>query len=165
MRKGVPVVVHDAQQRTPSEASGRLLIVVGAHLRAEVADRPLAYGLRQRVCDWFDGRRGDPDSQFVPTVCCDIWYLNQEVLRRRPVISVGGPGVNALSAHFAERLTPALVRDDLFMIQLDPEFVDLNVCVWGMNHELTVEALALFERRYLEAYLDAVATQVEPRRE
>ena len=158
-------MVHDPQEPTSLDSSDLLLIVVGAHLRAEVADRPLAYGLRQRICDWFDGHGGALNVDVTPAVCCDIWYLNQAELQRRPVISLGGPGVNALSAHFAQKLTPALVRDDAFVIQLDPEFVDLNVCVWGMNHELTVESLALFERRYLDAYLDAVATQVEPRRD
>lgn len=49
------------------------------------------------------------------------------------------------------------------IIQLDPEFVDLRVCVWGMNHELTIAALDHFVAKYLDGYLRAVATQVEPR--
>ena len=158
-------MVLDPHDPSPSDSSNILLIVVGSHLRAEVADRPLAYGLRQRIGDWIELRQGDLNVQTVPVVCCDIWYLNQEALQRQPVISLGGPGVNALSAHFAHKLTPAQVRDEMFMIQLDPEFVDLRVCVWGMNHKLTVEALALYERRYLDVYLEAVVTQVEPQQE
>ena len=34
------------------DTSQLLLIVVGAHLRAEVADRPLAYWISGRIEDW-----------------------------------------------------------------------------------------------------------------
>ena len=139
-----------------------LLIVVGAHMRAEVADRPLAYGLRQRIHEWFDQRAGEINVAVRCVVCSDIWYVNQPDLARHPTISLGGPGVNALSAYFAQKLARAFVRDNQMIIQLDPEFVDLRVCIWGMNHELTVEALELFNHRYLEGYLRAVVTQVEP---
>jgi hypothetical protein len=37
--------------------------------------------------------------------------------------------------------------------------------VWGRNHELTVRALEQFDARYLDPYLRAVATQVEPQAE
>ena len=75
---------------------------------------------------------------------------------------MGGPGVNALSAYYSQKLPTALVRDNQIAIQLDPEYIDLRVCLWGMNHQLTVEALRLFTDKYLEEYLRAVVTQVEP---
>ena len=88
--------------------------------------------------------------------------MNQQPLQKHATISLGGPGMNALSSYLADRLTSALVRDSQLLIQLDPEFVDMRVCIWGMNHELTVEALTLFEHRYLDGCLRVVATQVEP---
>jgi hypothetical protein len=101
----------------------------------------------------------------MPVVCSDIWYMNQEALHQRPTISLGGPGVNALSQYYAEKLTPAVVRENKIILQLDPEFTDLRVCIWGMNHSLTVDAVELFYRKYLDGYLRAVATQVEPQDE
>jgi len=79
-----------------------------------------------------------------------------------PTITLGGPGVNALSAYLADKLSPALVRDEKLLIQLDPDFVDLRVGIWGFDHALTAEALDLFINKYLDSYLTAVATQVEP---
>jgi hypothetical protein len=139
-----------------------LMIVVGAHLRAEVADRPLAYRLLEAMHQWIGQHLALMDVPLAPVVCSDIWYMNHEELQRRPTISLGGPGVNALSAYWTQKLSPAVVRDDQLLIQLDPEFVDLRVCLWGMNHQRTIEALDYFLEHYLDSYLRAVATQVEP---
>ena len=144
------------------DASNLLVIVVGAHLRAEVADRPIAYRLVEEVRRWQANQGERLTVRLSPVVCSDVWYMNQEPLQRRPTISVGGPGVNALSAYYAQKLNPALVRENQMIIQLDPEFVDLRVCVWGMNHEMTVGAVNYFAQHYLDSYLRAVATQVEP---
>ena len=79
------------------------------------------------------------------------------------MLSVGGPGVNALSAYYAQKVPAAVLRENKMIVQLDPEFVDLRVCIWGVNHRLTVEAMDLFIDRYLDDYLRAIATQVEPK--
>lgn len=139
-----------------------LLIVTGAHLRAEAADRPLAYQLCRRIETWFGQHDQLTTLVFVPLVCSDIWYLNNEDLHGHPTISLGGPGVNALSAAWAQRVPFALLRENQMVIQLDPEFVDLRASVWGMNHDLTVEAVQMFKSKYLDEFLRAVATQVEP---
>jgi hypothetical protein len=142
-----------------------LLIVVGAHLRAEAADRPLAYRLAARIDAWLDDHADALGVPIEPIVCSDIWYLNHDVLHVRPTVSIGGPGVNALSGYFGQKLDPAVLAENKMVIQLDPEFVDLRVCVWGMDHDLTVQAVELFITKYLEGYLRAVATQVEPKTE
>lgn len=144
------------------EVSDLMLIVVGAHLRAEIADRPLAYRLKQRIDQWIDQHRQGMNISLMPVVCSDIWYVNNESLQSRPTISLGGPGVNGLSAYYRQKLHDAVTRENQVLIQLDPEFTDLRVCVWGMNHALTVEALDLFMARFLDNYLRAVLTQVEP---
>jgi hypothetical protein len=144
------------------EPAHLVLIVVGAHLRAEVADRPLAYRLLEAIHQWIGQHRTLMGVPLAPVVCSDIWYMNHAELQKQPTISLGGPGVNALSAYFAQKLNPATVEDDRLILQLDPEFVDLRVCLWGMNHARTVEALEHFLGRYLDSYLRAVATQVEP---
>ena len=144
------------------DPSSLILIVVGAHLRAEMADRPLAQRLCQTIDDWLAKHELQLDQTLLPVVCCDLWYLNQPSLHGRPTISIGGPGVNALSAYYNRTLNAALVRDGQLVIQLDPEFVDLRVCLWGMDHELTVSVLGLFEQKHLGPYLRAIANQVEP---
>mgnify|MGYP001201357597 CR=1 FL=1 len=145
--------------------AGLLLIVVGSHLRAEVADRPLAYRLRERMMAWLEKFAFQLDPPVLPVVCSDIWYVNQESLHARPTVCIGGPGVNALSAYFNDKLPLGVVRNEKMVIQLDPEFVDLRVSIWGMNHEQTVDAVECFCREYLDPYMKAVATQVEPREE
>jgi hypothetical protein len=145
-----------------SDPANLLLIVVGIHLRAEVADRPLAYDLLDRIRSWVSRYAGRVSQPPAPVVCSDFWFMNQDRLQKRPTISLGGPGVNALSAYYAQKLSVATAGDERMIIQLDPEFVDLRVCIWGKNHELTRAALEYFYHHHMDAYLRAVATQVEP---
>jgi len=146
-----------------SDPANLLLIVVGAHLRAEMADRPLAYRLSERVRAWLEKFGQSVNPPVVPLVCSDIWYINDQDLQSRPTISLGGPGVNALSAYLHDKLNTALAKDDEYIIQLDAEFIDLRAAIWGRDHDLTVTALEKFVARYMDGYLRAVATQVEPK--
>ncbi len=162
-------MMEDVPEELPSQvpppdidASTLVLIVVGAHLRAEMADRPLAYQLRDYIEEWVGKHAAQLTVPIVPAVCTDVLHVNHESLQKRPTISLGGPGVNALSAFYAQRIEQAMVRDNQMVIQLDPEYVDLRACVWGMDHDLTSRALELFIEHYLDGFLKAVATQVEP---
>lgn len=150
------------EQEVSVDTSSLLLIVVGAHLRAEIGDRPLAYRLQERIVDWIKEHSDELSVEIRPLVCSDVWYVNQPELQRRPTISLGGPGVNTLGAYYAQKLSAALVHDDQMMIQLDPEFIDLRVSAWGVNHQMTIRVLEVFIEKYLDSYLRAVATQVEP---
>jgi len=142
-----------------------VLIVVGASLRAEVADRPLAARLQRRIRQWLTRHEATLELTIDPIVCSDVWYLNSDELQRRPTISLGGPGVNALSACFAEDLDEEPGDDTHVLIQIDPEFTDLRAAIWGWDHELTVKGVEVFCKQYLDRFLHAVATQVEPREE
>ena len=133
-----------------------LLIVVGAHPKAEVGDRPTAYRLRQRMSAWLEQRFPTPESSpLQPLVCTDVWYLNDQSLRDRPAVSIGGPGVNALSAYLADKLPSAFVIDDVLMVQMDVEVGELLACCWGMSPEDTSAAVDVFIDRYLDAYMRA----------
>lgn len=145
-----------------SDAPNLLLIVVGAHLRAETADRPLAYRLAERIRAWVEKHGRSLNAPPVPVVCCDVWYINDESLHHRPTISIGGPGVNALSAYFHDKLKTAAQRQDQYVLQFDPDFVDLRASIWGMDHKLTVQALNRFVEKHLSDFVRAAATQVEP---
>jgi hypothetical protein len=128
-----------------------MMIVVGAHLEAELADRPLGYRLQNDVVRW---QQQTPEADpLAPIVCTDLWYLNARDLMLRPTISVGRPEHNAVSAYFANRLPTALVIDGSLQVQLDPEFVTLQACVWGVDEPATRSGVDLFVERYLEAFL------------
>ena len=136
-------------------AESPLLIVVGAHLQAEVEQRPLAYRLCDQIRRWQEDHNCTEDGA-TPLVCCDLWYLNANDLLQRPVIAIGDPEFNAATAYLANRLPTALVVDDSLRVQLDPEFIDLKVCVWGVTPAATASGVELFSDRYLDAFLRAV---------
>ena len=142
-------------------APHRLMLVVGADLRAEAADRPLAYRLVREIKAWIVRHQEMLRVEIRPEVCTDLWYLHHDDLRRLPTVCLGGPRVNLLSAYLARHLLEA-DRDAEVLLQIDPEFTDLQACLWGADHKLTAHGLDLFIEQYLDGYLRAVATQVEP---
>lgn len=134
-----------------------LLIVVGAHPRAELHDRAPAYHLRQLVLDCLAARAsGEGEATAMqPLVVSDVWYLNDPSLRACPTISVGGPGVNALSAYLGDKIPGAFIVDDVLMVQLDVTLEELTACCWGVDADSTRAAVDAFAERYLEAFVDA----------
>ena len=135
-------------------ADNMVLVVTGASLRAETMDRPLAY----RVKDAVDERIADLED-WQCAVISDIWYLNNEAFGDQPTISVGGPGVKALSAYLYERLPSALAIDNVFVIQMDLQHDDHRCAVWGMDHDTTVEAIDTFiEKGHLDRFLSCLSS-------
>ena len=128
-----------------------LPVVVGAHLRAELHDRPLGTRVLEAIRRWPD--EGADGRSLEPIVCTDLWYLNAQDLMLRPTIAIGDPAVNAASALFANRLPTAFVMEDAFQVQLDPSFVSLQACLWGVDQPSTVAAVELFLDRYLDPFL------------
>ncbi len=141
-----------------------VLIVVGAHPRAELHDRSAAYRLRQRAADWLANRpieKGHHPLDLQPLVVTDVWYLNDPSLRSCPTISVGGPGVNALSAFLGDKLPSAFVVDDVLMVQLDVGLEELTACCWGVDPDATRAAVDAFSERYLESFMEAAVSRLE----
>ena len=133
-----------------------LLIVTGSSLRAEQADRPLAYKLK----DTIENQLCNHGDRHRVVVLSDLWYLNAELLQQIPTISVGGPSVNALSAHLLRRLPSVLAIDNTLIIQMDLQLRDLRATVWGDHLELTADAIDIFVHRgYLERFIEAVVTR------
>jgi hypothetical protein len=148
---------HVREQDPPTLDVERLLpIVVGAHLDAEVHDRPLAARLRNRIITWQRDGHDECDDPLEPIVLTDLWYLNQQPLRLRPTIAIGPPEVNAATAYLAGKVATAFVAEDQFRIQLDPELIDERTCLWGSTPAATSRAVDLFAERYLEAFLRAI---------
>jgi hypothetical protein len=129
-----------------------LPIVVGAHLRAEVEDRPIAAAL----CAALTAAAGE-GFPLVPVVMTDLWYLNCEPLRVQPTVSVGHPEVNALTAYLADKLPSVLALDGRLIVQLDPEFIEAVACCWGADGLATAAAVEVFVARWSDAFLTAAA--------
>jgi len=116
-----------------------IIIVTGVSLRGEEMDRPLAYRLAEEI-----KTRTGPESPWRALVVSDVLYLNEMRLAGCPTISVGGPGVNKLSAILFRELPAVLTIDNVLILQMDVDCHDLRCCFWGINHDQTVEALDLF---------------------
>jgi hypothetical protein len=137
-----------------------ILIVTGAHLHAEVGDRPVAYSLRQRILDRLRDSGDGENARPQVVVCSDVWYLNNDPLRSRPTISVGGPGVNALTAFLADKLPSAFAIEDRLIVQADLEFQECVACCWGADIGSTAAAVDAFCERYLDAFMEAAQSRL-----
>ena len=112
------------------------------------------------MADWL-AARGLPETPSNPRVlvCTDVWYLNNDPLRSRPTVSIGGPGVNALSAYLGDKLPSAFAVEDVLLVQADPEFTDAIACCWGRDTRATAAAVDAFTERYLDAFMDAATRE------
>jgi hypothetical protein len=136
-------------------------IVTGVQLNAELGDRPLAYRIeaeaREILARLID--RPDPEQplRLAPVVVSDVFYLNHEPLQARPTISIGGPGMNAVSAALVNELPTVVAIENVLVVQMDLEWNDVRCAVWGMDHLDTVRAVELFlAKGYLETFLRGV---------
>jgi hypothetical protein len=143
-----------------------LWIVTGVQLHAELGDRPLAYRVQEEVKKVLRSMLGDaPDGgppRLAPAVVSDVFYLNNESLHARPAVSIGGPGVNALSALLVSELPTAASIEQTLVVQMDLDGKDHRCAVWGMNHLDTVRAVEVFiSKGYLEAFVKAAVDRVK----
>jgi len=135
----------------------RLLpIVVGAHPRSEIADRPLANRLVAAIRQWQRQAIANEDDRLVPMVMTDLWYLNDNELLLQPTITIGEPGSNAASAYYGTRLPKAYVVDGQLQVMADLEFLEPSVTMWGVDAYTTRTALDWFINRHLGNFLESV---------
>lgn len=137
-----------------------ILIVTGSSLRAEEADRPLAYYMKQQV----EKAAAELIAEALPLQVCvvaDFRWLHEESLQRLPTISLGGPGVNALAHRWLEDVPVSLAVDEQYYIQMDPDLDEPRASIWGMDNTNTQIAVSVFLQRFLPRFLEHSAT-VEP---
>ncbi len=137
-----------------------LLIVTGSNLRAEEMDRPLGYYLKQRIERALSeattaGHRGLDD--YVVRVVADFRWIHDEPLQALPTISLGGPGVNALTHRWLEDVPVSLAYSERYFIQMDPDLTEPRVSIWGMDNATTQIAVSVFVDRFLPRFLDRCA--------
>jgi hypothetical protein len=142
-----------------------LLIVTGSTLRAEEMDRPLGYYLKQRIEEALSGhtdkassKHGGELSDYQVRVVADFRWMHDDFLQSRPTISLGGPGVNALTHRWLEEVPISLAYNERYFIQMDPDLADLRVSIWGMDNPMTQIAVSVFLDRFLTRFLERCAT-------
>ncbi len=136
-----------------------LLIVTGSTLRAEEADRPLAYYLQQQI----QARLEEIGSAIPPlkiVVIADFRWMHEDPLQELPTICLGGPGVNALAQRWLDELPVSLAVDNHYYIQMDPSLDEPRVGIWGMDNAETQIAVSVFLQRYLPRFLERCAAHV-----
>ena len=126
-------------------------IVVGAHLRAEVEDRPLAEQIKCAIESWKQ-QNGISESPY-PLVCTDMWYLNSVELRVQPTLSIGSPEVNAATAAFAADIPTLVEVPDAYRIQADPAFINLKCALWGIDTQQSQLSVDAFVKEVLGQWL------------
>jgi hypothetical protein len=138
------------------ETARLLPVVVGAHPRSEIADRPLANRLVAAIRQWQRQHEEKSDLRLIPMVMTDLWYLNDQELLLQPTIAIGEPGLNAASAYFGTRLPRAYVVDGQLQVLADLEFLEPSVTMWGADALATRTALDWFIARHLARFLESV---------
>lgn len=138
------------------ETSRLLPVVVGAHPRSEIADRPLATRLVAAIRQWQRHHHEESERRLIPIAMTDLWYLNDRELLLQPTIAIGEPGFNAASAYFGTRLPRAYVVDGRLQVLADLEFVEPSVTMWGSDAQATRTALDWFISRHLARFLETV---------
>ena len=137
-----------------------LLIVTGSTLRAEEMDRPLGYYLKQRIEQTLfeaptKGCQGLED--YCVRVVADFRWIHDEPLQSLPTISLGGPGVNALSHRWLEEIPFSLDYSERYFIQMDPDLAEPRASIWGMDNNTTQIAVSVFVDRFLTPFLERCA--------
>jgi hypothetical protein len=123
-------------------------------------DRPLAYYLKQRIENLLSdgtakGRNGVED--YLVRIVADFRWIHDEPLQSLPTISLGGPGVNALSHRWLEEVPVSLAFSERYFIQMDPDLAEPRVSIWGMDNTSTQIAVSVFIDRFLPRFLDRCA--------
>ena len=141
-------------------------IVTGVQLKAELGDRPLAYRIEQEIRDRLATLLDPPEPgeppRLAPVVVSDVYYLNNDDAQKGPTISIGGPGMNALSASLVEQLATPVAIENTLVVQMDLDMNDLRCAIWGMNHLDTVRAVDTFiAKGYLDTFVKGVVEQLD----
>jgi hypothetical protein len=137
-----------------------LLIVTGSTLRAEEMDRPLGYYLKQRIEDCLSHATANGQSgleDYLVRIVADFRWIHDEPLQSLPTISLGGPGVNALSHRWMEEVPVSLAFSERYFIQMDPDLTEPRASIWGMDNASTQIAVSVFVDRFLPRFLDRCA--------
>ncbi|MFN2317883.1 MAG: hypothetical protein ABR551_02540 [Gemmatimonadales bacterium] len=129
-----------------------VIVVVGTTPAALEHDRLHA----ERIRDEID-RRGAGQPWRRAVVVSDEQYFLAGTLMSSTVVVIGGPGSNAVAAHYADRTPTVFAQEDRFWVQADFDGDPRRVSLWGVNRAATAEAVTAFlERGYLDGLLERI---------
>jgi hypothetical protein len=131
-----------------------ILIVVGADIKPEEKDRPLAYWLQKKIRE-SNGYGKTPFRKAI--VITDALYHSDRIIQACPTICIGGPGVNSIAGDWVKKLPIYISEDNKYFIQYDAASSNKRVSIWGMDQETTSGALNVFvESGLLNDYLKSI---------
>ena len=127
-------------------------------------DRPLGYYLKQRIegvlsasGDQSGAKHGHDLSDYQVRVIADFRWIHEKFLQGLPTITLGGPGVNALTHQWLEEVPISLAYNERYFIQMDPDNNEPRASVWGMDNPTTQIAVSIFLDRFLSPFLERCA--------
>jgi hypothetical protein len=135
-----------------------VIVVVGRNIIVELLDRPVAEFLRDHI----DQRGGEYPFRRGIVVTDQTWIDEAAVLQDNPVISIGGPPANKLSAEFNEWTPSASGEGKYSILPALTGFYRRNsrglpqIGLWGKTATATREAVEYYvqkENSGLEAFL------------
>ncbi len=149
--RDVSIYVYSVQE---IDVNQTILIIVGIDIKPEEVDRPLAYKLKKA----FESSPYFGNHPFRKClVISDALYKHDKIIQVCPTVAIGGPGVNSVAAEFVEKLPVYLSQENRHFIQLEKDFTDPKISIWGMDRKATGEALDTFiANGILDDFLKAI---------
>ncbi len=127
-----------------------VVIVVASDLEPGHPDRRSAEGLKDEI-----DSRGRGWSYRRAVIATDETWFETELFHHAPVIAIGGPGVNGVSARLAGELPSVWTDGDRVVIQATLDDGPRRATLWGTDRHATTEAVdAFIQRGWLDEFLD-----------
>ncbi len=143
---------HDAPRSDQAEAP-RLAIVVGAHPAAEISDRPIAAALAAALTTTWQNTTGASAAPGQILTVCDLWYVNDAMLRALPTIAIGPPEHNAFTAYLADKIPSVHAVDGVLVVQAELSFASPLAACWGVDPASTRRAAEVFLTKLGETFV------------
>jgi hypothetical protein len=116
-----------------------ILITIGHKVLPQLNDGAAAAKLRQEI-----NRRGGEHELRVAGIVTDTALGGEERYLKCPVITIGGPRINAITAALAKELPHDAVSTETRHIQHEIDHGDRRVALWGDGAAETAQAVELF---------------------
>lgn len=116
-----------------------VLLVVGSQIIAQIHDGTAAAGLREEI-----NRRGRKENLEFACVVTDTSLLLERDFMEFPMISIGGPASNKLTAALADQLAIEPGGPQVIKVQHSMSSGDRRVALWGGLAGETTQAVDFF---------------------
>lgn len=126
-----------------------VIVVTAADLEPGNPDTVGALRLRDEIT-----KRGSGSPYRRAILVSDADWFDNDLLDGTPIITIGGPGRNAVTSRLAGELPSVWTDGDRVVIQAILDRAPPQVSLWGTDRFATAEALATFlDRGWLDEFL------------